>query len=276
MKYSNPKIPESASSRQRTGATIREFIGLGTGFVVLVVLGSFLFFKGGEFLGPLVPFEWEARLFDESFIENFGPPGDEETQTRLQALADKLSALLELPESMPIAVYYRQSELINAFATFHGHIVIFSGLLERLESENAVAALLAHEIGHIKARHLMQNLSGAIFAGLFYGALIGDTSPLVTPGNHIFQLELASFSRRMEAESDQIALEAQRRLYGHLGGYEELFLVLEREDENKVDAFLIYYDTHPQTADRFQAALAFAKKYEISPNGKLLQWQIKE
>lgn len=80
----------------------------------------------------------------------------------LNLLGQTLAKVSDMPE---IFSGYRflvlNSDEINAFATPGGHIFITTGLLRCCRNEDAVAAILAHEIGHIQLKHGMQAIKKA-------------------------------------------------------------------------------------------------------------------
>ena len=54
--------------------------------------------------------------------------------------------------------YVVKNESVNAFATLGGHIFIFSGLIDMTDEPEELAAVLAHEIGHVEKRHVVNKL----------------------------------------------------------------------------------------------------------------------
>lgn len=94
---------------------------------------------------------------------------------------------------------------VNAYATMGGHVYILTGLLEEADSAEEVAAVLAHEIGHIEERHVINRLIKQLGTGvLFTIATGGDPSVIAeimsTSAN-------AKFSRGQESEADDFAFE---------------------------------------------------------------------
>jgi predicted Zn-dependent protease len=74
-------------------------------------------------------------------------------------------------------VLYDAGDTINAYASENYKIVIYRGLLEYLETEDEVAAVIAHEMGHHLANHNQEKLQnaqvGAAIAGILTAAVIG-------------------------------------------------------------------------------------------------------
>ena len=67
---------------------------------------------------------------------------------------------------MAVTVHFADEKTVNAMATLGGNVVFYRGLLERLDSEDAVATVLAHEIAHAKLRHPASGLGRGVAVGV--------------------------------------------------------------------------------------------------------------
>ena len=126
------------------------------------------------------------------------PEGD----AALTRLADRILAGARL--HVPVEMEVIRSDQVNAFAAPGGRIAILSGLLETASGPDQVAAVLAHELGHVAHRDGLRAIlraagtQGALT--LFLGDLAGGSLSALT------QLALAaSYSREMEREADEYA-----------------------------------------------------------------------
>ncbi len=160
------------------------------------------------------------------------------------------------------------SEEINAFAAPGGFIFITRGLLRCAPTEDAVAAVLAHEIGHVQQQHglkaiqksrltsaladaavdtaQMQTGSATVFLTLtlFEGAIEDITTTLVNNG----------YSRAAEKEADEAsAMILQRVGYNPYGLIEMLQLMAQRLDPTRKD----FAKTHPSPASRIESVQSF-------------------
>lgn len=252
MKYSNAPEVEGVNARDGKGEA-REFLLLASIFLVLVVVGSLTFLRVGALLGPLVPFSWEQRATPNFAFAQLGG-GDPGTQQRLQALAQEISAALDMPADMPVTLHYVDGPTPNAFATFGGHIIVFRGLLDQLGTEEAIAALLAHEIAHVKHRHVIKGATGSVMLGVMWAALGFGSDMAAQIGNvgQVAQLPILSRTRAMEREADREAVAALVALYGHAGGYFALFDVLGPLVQAAEAPNLLR--SHPKVADRVAQA----------------------
>ncbi len=128
----------------------------------------------------------------------------------LNDLVDRLGRTQ--PPRLPIRVeVIRNAKMQNAFALPGGRIVLTELLLLALRSEEEIAAVIAHEMGHVDARH---NITGfvrssalGLLVGLFFGDALGGISS-VGAADYILN---SGFTREAEIEADQIAI---RRLLG--------------------------------------------------------------
>jgi predicted Zn-dependent protease len=69
-----------------------------------------------------------------------------------------------------------ESEQINAFATPGGYVYIYTGLLDRIKNEAELAAVTAHEISHVVARHSVKRLQSAVGVGLLEQIAFGGNA----------------------------------------------------------------------------------------------------
>ncbi|WP_298709071.1 M48 family metallopeptidase [Chitinophaga sp.] len=103
----------------------------------------------------------------------------------------------------PIKITVVDFDQTNAFAVPGGHIVVFSGLLKRMQHPEELAALLAHESSHVNLRHttrsLMQSLGTFTAVSLIFGDVTGMGAVLVENASQLKSLE---YSRSLEKEAD--------------------------------------------------------------------------
>ncbi|MEM1436616.1 MAG: M48 family metalloprotease, partial [Pseudomonadota bacterium] len=170
--------------------------------------------------------------------------------TYLSALTARLANRMHLPEDMQIHLHYVDEPLVNAFATLGGHIFVYQGLIDAIHSENALALVIGHEIGHVRARHPIVAAGRGLTVSLALGSLFGLTDNGAVQGlvNWLGVTSTLSFSRAQELEADELAAAAVVDVYGHLEGAGEVFEAFARESEGLRPPELL--STHPHPADR--------------------------
>jgi predicted Zn-dependent protease len=141
---------------------------------------------------------------------------------------------------------------VNAFALPGGHVYVYEGLLLQASNEAELAAVLAHETGHVVARHSMEQLSKQYGYNLLVSLILGNQ-----PGrwsgiaaNLFGTAGLLKFSRDDEYEADNLAV-TYTNAAGYSPGAVADFLgkleSLEGREPGKLETLLM---THPPTAER--------------------------
>ncbi|MFP3869560.1 MAG: M48 family metalloprotease [Syntrophobacteria bacterium] len=184
---------------------------------------------------------------------------DPEVTNFVDRVGQRLVEHLEV-HTFPYQFYVVNSSVLNAFAAPAGHVFINRGLLELMESEGELAAILAHEIAHVQSRHIAhrmarsQKLSLAALGGMLAGLFLGgsaETSQAVITGTlaGTASLEL-SYSRKDEEEADRKGLR-----YLEAAGYHgsEMVSIMKKMGQQSWKAggsIPTYLSTHPGVPER--------------------------
>ena len=243
------------------------FVGLGAIFVAIVLLLVFLI----EVVLYFVPAQKEAALFQDWLpvdLSTVSPADDRLYQT--QALVDQLAAYW--PGSpYDFRVEIDQSRVANAVALPGGLIVVTEGLLDEVESENELAFVLGHELGHFRNRDHLRALGRDITLMMFFAVSTGrDVSGL---GITVSDLALRGFSRRQELAADRYGLDVVHARYGHVDEAWRLFERWEAADDTRLD-LVTYVSTHPQPDDRIERLEKLASESGWAVEGQVteLDW----
>lgn len=272
MKYSNEQIPEGINVSE--AHPLADFAALIAGVAGLCLVLFMSLYAAAGWLLPYVPFAMEQVILDNvpGLDELQGERSAEElaTESYLRELADRLIEKTPLPAGMSIAVHYNLSDQQNAFATLGGNIIINRGLLEAVKSENGLAMVLGHEIGHIVNRDpLMATGRGAVTVTAI--ALIGGLSQN-SVAETVFSLSaeslLMNFSRQQERAADQHGLFMIEGLYGHRQGADEFFRHALEQDPDASNALLIeFFSTHPGLEERIDTLASASIDNELQQTG---------
>jgi Zn-dependent protease with chaperone function len=151
-----------------------------------------------QWLAPLIPDSVDEKLGD-ALVGDFGgrfcstPAGD--------AALKKLVASLDAnPGDLQVEV--AKIDMINAVALPGGNVILFDGLVKQARSPDEVAGVLAHEIGHVREKHVMQALLRQMGLAVVLGGIDGNSGALV---NNMLAM---SYSRESEAEADAHSMKA--------------------------------------------------------------------
>lgn len=210
-----------------------------------------------------VPPRTEVNLGEESlaFLDRaFFEPSklDTERRAELVLLFDRVVTRLDASER-PYRIELRQSPRIgaNAFALPGGTIILTDELVALAEQDEEIAAVLAHEVGHVRHRHAMRQVIQDSTVGLLVATLTGDVFSASSLAAALpTMLVDAKFSRDMEREADDVALEylraqgqSTRHFAAILTRLEEAFNKKHGEERSN-SRVAGYFASHPATAER--------------------------
>jgi predicted Zn-dependent protease len=146
----------------------------------------------------------------------------------------------------------------NAFALPGGYIFVTRGMLNLMDSEAELAGVLGHEIGHVTARHTVQQLSRQQVAqlGLGIGSILSPTvAQLGQVAGQGLQLLFLKYGRDDERQADELGFK-----YSLNGGYDvrefaDIFASLQRfGDASKQSPIPAWMSTHPDPGERVETA----------------------
>jgi predicted Zn-dependent protease len=165
----------------------------------------------------------------------------------LKAITDRLSP--SLPEDLNYSVQIVRDGEMNAFAAPGGRIIVFSGLIEKAGTPEELAAVIAHELGHVVERHPIQGFVHALGFGLLAGFIMGDGGSVSAAAisNGLLQLH---YSRELEERADRLAIEYLQRANIGTHGLVAFFERLQKKNPANDNRIFDYISTHPSTADR--------------------------
>ena len=192
---------------------------------------------------------------------------DPELQEYVNAIGQKLAAVSHRPD-IEYSFTVIDSPDINAFALPGGFIYINRGLMLYLNSEDQLAAVLGHEIGHVTARHSVRqqaaSQSNSVLAGVLVVATgvssLGETSSLL--GGAL----LSGYGRDMELESDGLGAEYLANAgYDPLAMVEVIGVLKNHEDFTKRTSsggvsYHGVFATHPRNDTRLQEVVGRASE----------------
>lgn len=151
---------------------------------------------------------------------------------------------------------------VNAVSLPGGWVYVYKGLVDQTKGKpDELAGVIAHEIGHVAARHHAQMLGREIQASLIIGTLTkGDTQQIAS----IFaNLQLLHYSREQEYEADKLGIKEmwlcrqQDPAVYNSQGLIDFFGALLKMEGKPPSNFEQIFRTHPVTAERIKRAQAF-------------------
>ena len=261
MRIENPPLPEGINAPDRH-RPLRDFFVQGTLALGVFALCLLVLSAVAGLLAPRLPFSWEQRAAARFWPQMPASP----EEAALNELAARVAHAMGLPADMPIVIHYWPDDCtINAAATLGGHIVVYRGLLRQMESEDELAALLAHEIAHVQHRDVARGVLRGIAAALLLAG-VDSVSPVFSGATSLATL---SFSREQERQADAAAARATAALYGHTGGALALFSRLQTHMAHGMIDRLELARSHPDFPRRLQTVRTQSRQLGAPETGTL-------
>ena len=149
-----------------------------------------------------------------------------------------------------------------------GNIYFFSGLLDKLNTDDEVAGVLSHEIGHCAARHNVKKFQASLGYNLIGSLVLNQLNPgaaqqvAALSSNVVMNIIFSSYGRQDEFEADKLGVKYMRLAGYNPQGMLDTLEVLKKEGTGDGGALL--FRSHPYTKDRIDAV-----KKEIAAAGHL-------
>ena len=202
-----------------------------------------------------------ARAFGPMIKESYGAASDPPLQRWVDGVGQALAKASHRP-ALPYEFRVVNANYDNAFALPGGKVCITRGLLSRMTTEDQLAGVLGHEVGHVAARHGAQHYtSQALIGGLLgVGAVLLESeevkgAPLILAAAGIGgQLLLLRYSRDDERQSDELGMEYMARAGYNPKGFVESMEILRAGHEREPSKFEAMFQSHPLTSERIETA----------------------
>ena len=211
-----------------------------------------------------IPLETEEELGEmlmESYLEQSVEVKDSVVLNALYKITDRLENSLD-SSNFIYKFYVIENEQVNAFATLGGNVVVFTGLLKLTDSPEEVAAVLAHEMGHVEERHVSKMLVKQLGIGVVMSVLTGGDPALIL---EILEMSASSaFSRNHETEADDFGLKLLEKSNISPSSMATIFRKMKKHANMKYEKELEFISSHPETDKRIRKSI----KYKTQKNFK--------
>lgn len=175
-------------------------------------------------------------------------------ENRVELIGKKIAAVCDRKE---IDYYFKVIDIdeVNAVSLPGGYVYIFKGLVDKISSDDELAGVIAHEVGHIVARHSIKKLQGQMAYTLL--SVLAATAPQSASGattavNAAFTELMFGYSREDELLADQLGARYLKR-----AGYNPRAMITFLEKLQYIHKRSplqpkSYYKTHPYVPDRIR------------------------
>ena len=176
-----------------------------------------------------------------------------ELRARLKTVVEKLGKNSDRPD-LAFRAEIVDTPDFNAFAVPGGFVYVHRGLLEKINSEDELASVMAHEIAHVAARHSASQISknqvlniGILAASVATGGAVDNFGSLVNIGS---VMAFSKFSRDDEREADHFGLKYMTKAGYNPGASIGVMKQIQNLETSKTASLDVWFMSHPPTAER--------------------------
>lgn len=265
MEYKPREIPEGVNV-----TAVHPLVNFAYLLGTVVVVSALVYLGLGAIAAKLalhLPPQIEVKIGQQLLSD---VPNLTELESRQQRYLEQLLTKINRssPKQIPIAIHVQESSFPNAMILPGGQIIVTTTLLETAASENELAFVLAHELGHHVAKDNLKAL-GRSLVFLTIASVLGlgtGNGDIVTLTGSLTNLH---YSRQQETAADIYALDAVVNYYGHGGDSLKFFQRLQSEYQIPLPKLTGYFSTHPLTQSRIDRLHQVAKQNNWQMTGQV-------
>jgi predicted Zn-dependent protease len=199
-----------------------------------------------------------GQQYEQQIVKTMGVYDNQQVQDYVSKLGLAIAAKSERP-NLPWAFHVMDDPTVNAFALPGGFIFVTRGILTHMNNEAELVGVLGHEIGHVTAKHSVQQMTREQLAqiGLGVGSIISsDIAKYAGLASQGLGMLFLKYGRDAESQSDQLGFKYMVR-----DGYDprsmaSMFETLERVSKLEGAGDIPeWQSTHPNPGNRVQATL---------------------
>ncbi len=247
MRYVPKKIRENVniSSKSPIKQLLSLLIALTGALLVIYILLGFAV----NIIAPRLPETVEnsiSKFYKPIYLNNRIGSNEEK---KIQLLLNDITKKLKYKQKYQ--VYLINNDNINALALPGKTIVIFSGLLKELDSENELTFVLGHELGHFANNDHLKVLGRNVVLFTLSTIVFGQNNSLNNfIGRSLTKAEMR-FSQTQETNADIYAIKVLNQKYKHVGGSTDFLKKISKKIRAPKYSYL--FATHPHPENRIKA-----------------------
>ncbi len=201
--------------------------------------------------------------YDPIVVAEYGLYDDKDLAAYIDQLGQSIAGVSQRT-NLDYTFRLLDTPMVNAFALPGGYLYVTRGILAFMNSEDEIAGIMGHEVGHVVGRHSAKQMSRSVVASGF-GILSTVSRVLPTAGALLQapgQIALLKYSRDQEEQADLLGVEYSTRL-----GYDAVqmagfFETLGRMSEGDGQRPPVFLSTHPDPGDRYERVSELTREWQ--------------
>jgi len=216
-----------------------------------------------------------GRQQHQKILKQYGRYDAPKLQAMVSRIGQEIAAQSHRP-NLKFTFTVLDSPEVNAFALPGGYVYITRGIMAYLNSEEELAGVLGHEIGHVTARHSVRQQTAQTATGLIgvLAAVATGDSGLTQATNYIGTALVSGYGRSHELEADRLGAEYLARIHYDPDFMLTVIAVLKNQElfsqeraratgENAPAAYHGLFASHPENDQRLQEVIKAAKRLQV-------------
>ncbi len=210
----------------------------------------------------------------QQVMQQYGIYDAPQLQQMVNRIGQEIAAQSHRP-NLKFTFTVLDSPEINAFALPGGYVYVTRGIMAYLNSEEELAGVLGHEIGHVTARHSVRQQTAQTATGLIgvLAAVATGNSSVAQTTNYIGSALVSGYGRGHELEADRLGAEYLARIHYDPESMLTVIGVLKNQElfaqeraratgEAAPVAYHGLFSSHPENDRRLQEVIAAARQYQ--------------
>lgn len=236
-------------------------------WVLLACVIALLFIVGIAPLAHLIPWSTEEKM--AAMFNSTIPPEQEikdaNTRATLAKMIQRIYPVKAEDRDFSVDVHIVKSPIVNAYTELGGRIILNTGLINQAKSPEEIEAVLAHEMEHVRHRHIMQGLLSSILSfELTHMISAGADSGISRITHMMFNMK---FTRAEETEADRGALTRLQKAHVDNHGFKDFFQRMENDAGTNIE----FLSDHPSNDKRIKMVEEYKNK-EVKPVLTAQEW----
>lgn len=215
-----------------------------------------------------------GKQSDPQIVQMYGLYENQKLQNFINAKGQEMAKISHRP-NLQYEFKILDSPVVNAFALPGGFIYFTRGILAHFNNEAEFAGVLGHEIGHVTARHSVQQQTKATLGQVvFIGGLIVSPTfrAMAQEGQQFMQLLFLKYGRDDESQSDELGVQYSTAIGYDAHHMANFFNTLnDMRAGTSAESLPTFLSTHPDPADRYQKVNAMANDIQKDIDASKLQ-----
>lgn len=201
-----------------------------------------------------------GRSAAKEIEKQYGLVQDQQLQERVARIGNRIAAVCDRP-NLPYTFKVLNVKEINAFALPGGFIYVCKGLVDYMATDDELAGVIGHEVGHVVKRHTVHQIEKSMEYGLLLAFLTKGAGGGI-PMQLLMGAVMAGFSREDERQADQLGfIHTTRAGYNPYG----MLISLQRLGDLDTKANYDLFADHPEPDVRVKLMKGYINEAKIQP-----------